>query len=108
MAPLSRRDFVKLVGAAVAATHLPFGCSTPRGVFFTDGERRALAALADAILPPDDTPGGAALGAVEYVERLLTVFDSDPPALYAGGPYSGRQPFSDGNGAPSANLPANY
>ncbi len=59
------------------------------------------------ILPPDDTPGGAALGAVEYVERLLTAFDADPPALYAGGPYSGRQPFSDGNGAPSANLPAN-
>jgi hypothetical protein len=77
--------------------------------FFTDAERRALGALANAVLPPDQDPGGEALGAVPYIERLLTALDgvgpNDVPPILAGGPYSGRQPFSDGNGAPSTTFP---
>lgn len=99
MAPLGRREFIKLIGAAAAMAGLPIGCGTRAGVFFSDDERKTLAALADAILPPDDLPGGAALGAVEYIERLLTVFDEELPPIFAGGPYSGRAPLPDGTGA---------
>lgn len=76
--------------------------------FFTDAERAALGALADAVLPPDDTPGGKALGAVEYIERFLTAYDGpDPthPFIYAGGPFSGRAPYADDQGNPSTNFP---
>jgi len=95
------------VGAGTAVVLLPPGCSSRAGGFLTDGERRALAALADGILPPDDTPGGAALGAVEYVEGLLTAFDRAVPAVFLGGPYSGRQPFAAADGTPSTTFPPN-
>lgn len=94
------------MGAGSAIVLLPSGCG-PKSGFLTAGERRGLAALADAILPPDDTPGGAALGAVEYIEGLLTAFDRAVPAVFRGGPYSGRQPFAAADGTPSKNFPAN-
>ena len=46
---------------------------------FTDEERGRLAAALDELVP-----GCSALGAVEYVERLLTALDHDPPRLWAG------------------------
>jgi hypothetical protein len=113
----SRRDVLRYVGGVAVATAVPvslggceFGGPSQTG-FFTDDERAALAALANAVLPPDDTPGGAALGAVEYIERLVTAFDgadaTHPPAIFAGGPFSGRAPYADANGAPSENFPPN-
>ena len=39
----------------------------------------------------------AAMGAVGYIERLLTAFDVTPPALHAGGPFSGRRPGATQN-----------
>lgn len=53
--------------------------------FFTPLERIALGDLCDTIFQ-DATQ----LGVVQYIETLLTAFDSDPPKIYAGGPYSGR------------------
>ena len=111
----SRRDLLRYLGGLTAALAVPFGaegCSSSPPVqtgFFTDAERAALGALANAVLPPDDTPGGADLGAVAYIERLLTAFDgaNPQPAIYAGGPFSGRAPFPDDNGQPSANFPPN-
>ena len=38
----------------------------------TETQRATLAAFADVIIPPDDTPGGADAGAVAFVENLLT------------------------------------
>jgi hypothetical protein len=103
------------LGAATAALSLPACRSSsspaapPAPSFFTDAERRALGALANAVLPADQDPGGEALGAVPYIERLLTALDGLAPGavpeILAGGPYSGRQPFSDGNGAPSQTFP---
>ena len=61
--------------------------------------------FADAILPRDDQPGGADLGAATYIERLIHAYDATPPAIYANGPFSGRQPFPDATGAPSASFP---
>jgi hypothetical protein len=103
---LTRRGFLQWVGAGTAVLLLPPGCATPTGLF-TDDERRTLAALADAVLPPDDQPGGGALGAVGYIERLLGAFDTEVPMVFLGGPYSGRTPFSDDAGAPSATVPPN-
>jgi hypothetical protein len=59
--------------------------------FLTDEECGVLAAVADRLIPPLDAhPGGAALGVVEYVDRLLAAFTFDPPLIFAGGPFSGR------------------
>ena len=59
--------------------------------FLTDDECAVLAAAADRLIPPLGAhPGGAALGVVEYVDRLLAAFSFDPPLIFAGGPFSGR------------------
>lgn len=108
---VTRRDLLKwagATGAAVTLPVLPLGCKssgTTSSAFFSPAEKNAIGALADAVIPPDDTPGGALLGAADYIEQLLTAFDVTPPMIFAGGPYSGRQPFVDGNGAPSTNFP---
>ncbi len=109
----SRRQVLQWVGATAAAAAWPFGCHhkpsawTPS--FFTDAERRALGALADAVLPPDDQPGGSALGAVAYIEALATVYEAPAPfpQVTAGGPYSGRAPFANWDGTPSNGFPGN-
>ena len=112
-ARLSRREWLQFLGAfgaAAALPTLPLGCkSSAHGEsgFFTADERRALGALANVVLPPDDTPGGEALGAVPFIERLLTAFDTSPPMIFAGGPYSGRHPFSDKKGKASSEFPPN-
>jgi len=48
------------------------------GTVFNDDERVRVAAALDA-----QVPGVAALGAVEYVERLLTALEHDPPRIWA-------------------------
>lgn len=46
--------------------------------YFTIGERALIAEALDAQLP-----GASALGAVDYVERLLTALEHDPPRVWA-------------------------
>ena len=59
--------------------------------FLTALEHAVLEVAADRLIPPLDAhPGGAALGAADYVDRLLGAFTFDPPLIFAGGPYSGR------------------
>jgi len=59
--------------------------------FLSLEECAVLSAVADRLIPPLDAhPGGAALGAVEYVDQLLAAFSFDPPLIFAGGPFSGR------------------
>jgi hypothetical protein len=102
-----RRDFMKLVGLGAAAAMLP-GCKPKAGAalrFFTPQEATAMSALADAIFPPDDQPGGAALGAVTYIDHLLSAFDSSPPEIFAGGPYSNRNPYPNPDGTASKQHP---
>ena len=56
------------------------------GLFDDAGWARVAAAL-DA-----QVPGASALGAVDYVEGLLTALDHDPPRVWAApGPWSGEQ-----------------
>ena len=96
---LTRRELIRWLGAAAALSKLP-GCgdNAPGGdSVFTADERTLLEQLADAILPPDDKPGGAALGAVAYIEGLCNAFYGvGPPRIYAGGPFSDRNPLPDG------------
>jgi gluconate 2-dehydrogenase gamma chain len=43
----------------------------PRKKLLTANEARTLAAVADRIFPPTDTPGAVEAGAVNYIERAL-------------------------------------
>jgi len=106
---LSRRAFLRATGAAGVVVLLPVGCQGPPAPssVLSEHERALLGALADGILPPDDQPGGRALGAVEYVEQLLGALDGPVATVFAGGPYSGRQPFGDGLGGASSVSPDN-
>jgi len=55
---------------------------------FEGQARVAVAAALDA-----QVPGSVALGAVDYVERLLTALDHDPPRIWAApGPWAGDGP----------------
>lgn len=108
---LSRRDFLKLTSAGAAALALPWaleGCTEEEQAvrFFSSSERATLEAAAERILPPIDGVGPAKTRAVDYIERMLTAFDRDPPLIFAGGPYSGRHPYPDNNtGRPSHDYP---
>lgn len=110
---LTRRQFLGAASAALVVAASPWtrveqAWAARRGHFFTKAERRTLDALVDTILPPDADPGASALGVVRYLDRYLTAFDFRTPLVYAGGPYSGRQPFIDyATGAPSRKKPKN-
>src|SRR5512140_1701091 len=85
---LSRRELFRLAGAA--ALTAACGDNLSGSTIFNGSQRSLLEAFADVIIPPDGKPGGAALGTVAYIERLLTAFDAMVPAIYADGPFSDR------------------
>ena len=99
---ISRRSFIKSAAALTGSFFLkvvPWRSQGAEAVasegrehldgvglnFFTPLQRTALGQLCD-----DVYPGAAKLGSVIYIETLLSAFDSDPPKIYAGGPFSGR------------------
>lgn len=95
---VTRRQLFRMVGGAVVLAKLP-ACGDNADPVFSHTERTLLRGFADVVIPKDDTPGGSELGAVAYVERLITAFTAVgavTPAIYAGGPYSGRVPYPDG------------
>jgi hypothetical protein len=105
----TRRDVLKAAGVGAAWAVFPGACKkapTPYQLkFFSATEADAIGALADFILPPDSQlPGGKLLGAVEYIDSFLASFNGGGP-IYAGGPYSGRQPYPNPDGTPSKNFP---
>jgi len=102
----SRRVFLQVLGALPATAWLSAGCSSSAPRYLTDTERRVLAACADSIYPPDDTgPGAAELGAVDFIDALLTAFEHEPPRIHAAGPFSDRNPFVAADGSPSSRFP---
>ena len=112
---LSRRQFLRAAAVVLGALALPYtraerAWARAKGRFFTRSERATLDALCDRIIPPDDTPGASALGAGRYIEIMLSAFDGGgTPRIYAGGPFSGRNPYADNkNGTPSKRRPRNY
>jgi len=69
---MNRRRFLQ-TGAAAAAALSAASCSRSRTRwrFLSDAEGRTLAALCNRIVPPDDYPGAADAGAVEFIDRQL-------------------------------------
>jgi len=86
---LTRRDWIRLIGGAAALAKLPACTNNPR-LGLTDDERAMLAKLADVVMPPDDQPGGAALGTVAYTETLLLALNHTTPRVYASGPLRSK------------------
>lgn len=73
------------------------GWAIPQGTVLTPQRYATLAAMMDAIIPGDAaSPGATAAHAAWYVDQLLGAFRSDPPRIFAGGPYSGRHGGPDG------------
>lgn len=58
--------------------------------FLSDSQRRILEAACARLVPADDEPDAAKLGAADYIDGLLGAFAVDPPRIWAGGPWSGR------------------
>ena len=70
---LNRRAFLRAAIVAAAAAGTGVACSRNRTPwrFFTIDEARALAAIADQIIPPDQDPGASWAGVVNYIDRQL-------------------------------------
>jgi gluconate 2-dehydrogenase gamma chain len=72
--PVSRRRFVLMSSMAVAASGgLLAGCARrfqPSSALSLE-ERRLVEALADQVIPPDDTLGGRDAGVAEFIDRQL-------------------------------------
>ncbi len=109
---LNRRDFIKLTSAGAVALSMPAvleACgSSKKAPFFTEHERATVQAATARLLPTDEDPGAVEAQVATYIENLLSAFDHHPPVIFAGGPYSGRQPFPDAvTGQPSTEFPKN-
>ncbi|HYM75290.1 MAG TPA: gluconate 2-dehydrogenase subunit 3 family protein [Candidatus Dormibacteraeota bacterium] len=70
---LNRRAFLQAAVAAAAAAGTGVACTRNRTPwrFFTIDEARALAAISDQIIPPDQDPGASWAGVVNYIDRQL-------------------------------------
>jgi gluconate 2-dehydrogenase gamma chain len=70
---LSRRKFLQAATTAAAAVGCGVGCGGGRTPwrFLTVEEARTLAAICDQIIPPDEDPGAAWAGVVNYIDRQL-------------------------------------
>ena len=59
--------------------------------WLTADQYAVVEAAAERLIPAHaGHPGARALGVADYVDGLLGAFSSDPPRIWAGGPYSGR------------------
>jgi gluconate 2-dehydrogenase gamma chain len=83
---VGRRGFLKTsVTAAAAATVVACGKPGSRWRTLTEDEAKTLAAACDRIVPPDQDPGAAEAGAVEFIDRqLATRRKKDVPFWRAG------------------------
>jgi hypothetical protein len=102
----TRREFIRLTGAGIAVASLPAcnvdssgaSASAQSARFFTPGDYDIIDAAVSRLIPDDTSPDGSpAPGAgparvVDYIDRLLAIFDDDVPFLFAGGPASDRNP----------------
>src|SRR5438445_6835869 len=59
-------------------------------LFFSAEEYAMVAAACAVLIPTDQDPGATEAGVVDYIDGLLGAFLTDPPRIWAGGPFSGR------------------
>jgi gluconate 2-dehydrogenase gamma chain len=71
-ASVSRRKFIVVSALSAASAGCTIGCARfqPSAALLPD-ERRLVEAVADQIIPPDETPGGRDAGAAEFIDRQL-------------------------------------
>jgi len=103
MPNIGRRRFAQLAGTATAAGVVA-SCARRSSDwrFLTDAEARTLEALAEQIIPADQTPGARWAGVVNYIDRQLMGPFRRQRAAYRGGLaaldqaalQSGGQPFA--------------
>jgi len=105
----TRRHALKMLGAVGATCAFPFAgdelygqhvhttlAQAPAGgpyapAFFTPAEYATISRLTDVIIPPTDTPGAAAAGVPEYVDRVISVNTEHQPLIRAGLAWLERQ-----------------
>ncbi len=98
----TRRHALKMLGAIGVSCAFPFAgdelygqhvhatlAQTPAAgpyapAFFTPAEYATLARLTDVIIPPTDTPGAAAAGVPDYIDRVVSLNAEHQPAVRAG------------------------
>jgi len=69
----------------------------PEGTTLSPVQYAVLVAAMDVLVPGDESSPGATLAhAAWYLDQLLGAFRTDPPRIFAGGPYSGRHGGPDG------------
>jgi gluconate 2-dehydrogenase gamma chain len=68
--------------------HVTLAQTPPTGpyapAFFTPAEYAVLSRLTDVIIPPTSTPGAAAAGVPEYIDRVVTLNAEHQPLVRAG------------------------
>jgi hypothetical protein len=101
---LTRRALLRDGGALTLAVFVARDASALGGIgvelpkdgqraFLGEGELATLRAAVDRFVPgkPEDVDDGAvAAGCAEAIDALLGAFATDPPRIYAGGPFSDR------------------
>jgi hypothetical protein len=102
--PLSRRGFLAGASLLPLAGLMPGVVETARAaapdapyLFFTQHQAAVLDAATRRLVPgPDDDPaevghpGAHEAGVLRYLDAMLSAFDSTPPKIFAGGPWSNR------------------
>jgi hypothetical protein len=58
--------------------------------FFDEHQYAVVQAACARLIPTDEQPGATEAGVVDYIDGFLGAFESDPPLIWAGGPFSGR------------------
>jgi hypothetical protein len=108
---LTRKDFLKSMAVGFIGASLPAvlwsqsraapGHEGSRPRFFQNPEDyETLEALVDRLIPPDTnldgspSPGARTAGVADYIDFLLGAFVSEHPFIFAGGPFSDRNPFN--------------
>jgi hypothetical protein len=82
----------ELYGQHVHVTPAQTPASGPYSpAFFTPAEYAVLARLTDAIIPPTDTPGAAAAGVPEYIDRVVSLNSEHQPLIRGGLTWLERQ-----------------
>jgi hypothetical protein len=105
----TRRQALKMLGAIGATCAFPFAgdelygqhvhttlAQTPAPepyapAFFTSPEYATLSRLTDVIIPPTGTPGAAAAGVPEYIDRVVALNAEHQPLIRAGLAWLERQ-----------------
>ncbi|MGH7822908.1 MAG: gluconate 2-dehydrogenase subunit 3 family protein [Candidatus Binatia bacterium] len=106
---ITRREFLRASGAGVTLGALPGFLRFPRGegvalaatstgvLFPVDSlEYRTIDAAVSRLIPDDQDPGAGPARVVDYVNRFVGAFEGlapgEVPFLFAGGPFSDRNP----------------